>query len=372
MKLNTQTLIRFMEELAPKRLAFDWDNVGLQLGSPQGSVKKILVALDVSPAVLDEAKDEGVDFIVTHHPFIFRPLATLRTDLPLGSMIQKALMDDVRIYAMHTNLDVATGGVNDALAERLCLTATKVLRISGREPYEKIVVFVPQGYEDVVRDAMSAAGAGWIGNYSHCSFQTAGKGTFMPREGSSPFSGQLGKLEHADEVRLETIVSARERNHVVRAMQKAHPYEEVAYDVFPLLNEGKPYGLGRVGQVSQDYTLEQFCAFVKKQLNVSTLRVTGDPQRIIKKVAVCGGAGGDLIHAASFAGANVLVTGDLKYHEAQEATAIGMSVIDAGHDATERVVVPTLSAYLKGKLKENGYNAIVIESAVDTAPWRYI
>ncbi|EEG78741.1 Nif3-like dinuclear metal center hexameric protein [Dethiobacter alkaliphilus] len=371
MQLNAQTLISYLEELAPKRLAFDWDNVGLQLGSPQGTVNKILLTLDVNSAVLQEAKDEGVDFIVTHHPFIFRPVSALRTDLPLGSMIKTALNDNIRIYAAHTNLDVAAGGVNDALAARLGLTDTKVLRISGRQQYEKIVVFVPQGYQDNVRDALSAAGAGWIGNYSHCTFQSQGTGTFMPREGTNPFSGQQGKLEYADELRLETIVPSSMRNRVVRAMKKAHPYEEVAYDVYPLLNEGEPYGLGRVGKLQEACTLQEFASYTKKQLQADTLRITGDYTKTINKVAVCGGAGGDMIHAASFAGADVLVTGDLKYHEAQEAETVGLAIIDAGHDATERVVVPALRTYLEEKLRANGYSTTIMESAVETAPWRY-
>lgn len=372
MQLSAQTLIRYLEELAPKRLAFDWDNVGLQLGNPQNSVKKIMVSLDVDEAVLDEAIAMGADFIVTHHPFIFRPLSTLRTDLPLGKLIARAVVEKISIYAAHTNLDVAAGGVNDALAERLQLTDVAVLRPSGSESLEKITVFVPAGQEDGVRDAMVAAGAGWVGNYSHCTFQTSGTGTFMPREGTKPFLGQQGKLERVNEVRLETIYPVHLRNRVVRAMSKAHPYEEVAYDIYPLANEGKPYGLGRVGRLKEPITLENFCTFVKEKLMVSSLRVSGDLKRTIKKVAVCGGAGGDLIHTASFAGADVLVTGDFKYHEAQDANALGLAVIDAGHDATERVIVPALCTYLRNKLTVDGYDVDVLASTSETVPWQAI
>ena len=371
MPLSVQTLIHHLETLAPKRLAFDWDNVGLQVGSPHGTVNKILVTLDVNDCVLSEAKEMGVDFIVTHHPFIFRPLSAVRTDLPQGAMIERAIKDNIRVYAAHTNLDVAVGGVNDALAERLGLSDAEILRPSGFEELEKVTVFVPRGHEDSVRDAMAAAGAGWIGNYSHCSFQAAGTGTFLPREGTDPYIGSQGELERVEELRLETICPAHLRNRVVTAMQKAHPYEEAAYDIYPLKNAGKPYGLGRVGKIDP-CTLEHFCALVKERLQVSTLRVTGDPERIIQKVAVCGGSGGDLIHAATFAGADVLVTGDLKYHEACDCSAIGLSLIDAGHDATERVIVPVLADWLQKRIVEDGHSADVLCSTLDTAPWRVI
>ncbi|MDW7650637.1 MAG: Nif3-like dinuclear metal center hexameric protein [Bacillota bacterium] len=372
MQLSVQTVIQYLETLAPKHLAFEWDHVGLQVGSLHGTVNKIMVTLDVNACVLNEANEMGVDFIVTHHPFIFRPVSAVRTDLPLGSLIERALKSNIRIYAAHTNLDVAAGGVNDALAAHLGLHDTDILRLSGREELEKIAVFVPLGHEDNVRDALASAGAGWIGNYSHCTFQSAGTGTFIPREGTNPYIGSQGKLERVKEVRLETIYPAHLRNRIVKAMVKAHPYEEAAYDIYPLGNEGKPYGLGRVGKISAPCTLQDFCAFVKEKLLVDSLRVTGDLKKIINKVAVCGGSGGDLIHAASFAGADVLVTGDLKYHEACDCSSLGMALIDAGHDATERVIVPVLTNYLKTKLAENGYNTPVEPSALETAPWNVV
>lgn len=360
----------YLETLAPRRLAFDWDNVGLQVGSLAGHVNKVLVALDVDEHVLSEAKGAGADFIVTHHPFIFHPIQAVRTDLPLGRLIQEALLSGIRIYAAHTNLDVAPGGLNDILAERLGLRETEVLRVAGHDQLEKLAVFVPAGHVDNVREALAAAGAGWIGNYSHCTFQAPGTGTFMPREGTNPFIGTEGKLERIGEVRLETVMKASQRRRVLAAMLKAHPYEEVAYDIYPLLNEGRPYGLGRVGTLEKTATLAEFCNNIKETLGVGSLRVTGEPGRLIKKAAVSGGAGGDMIHAATFAGADVLVTGDVKYHEARDAAAMGLAVIDAGHDATERIVVPFLCSYLKECFRKDGYSVDVIASAVETAPWR--
>jgi dinuclear metal center YbgI/SA1388 family protein len=368
--VQVQTLISYLEELAPKRLAAEWDNVGLQLGSPSDTVAKVLVTLDVDERVLEEARGMGADFIVTHHPFIFRPLSALRTDLPLGKLVAAALTGQVGIFVAHTNLDVAAGGVNDALASRLELQDVDVLRVYGREALEKLVVFIPRGHEEVVRDALASVGAGWIGNYSHCTFQASGIGTFMPREGTNPYLGKQGSLERAEEIRLETIYPATLRNRVIRAMMKAHPYEEVAYDIYPLQNDGKPYGLGRIGSLAEPISLKDFCQHVKTKLGIWSLHVTGPMDQQIKKVAVCGGVGGDLIHAASFAGAHVLVTGDIKYHEARDAQAIGMPVIDAGHDATERVIVPVLCKYLQSKLMLDGHKIEVVASEVETAPWR--
>lgn len=368
MLLQTQTLISYLEELAPKHYAFDWDQVGLQLGSSHGIVKKILVTLDIDEHVLEEAKSEGADFILTHHPFILHPFSAVRTDRPQGRLIATALLAGLRIYAAHTNLDVVNGGVNDALADRLGLTDLEVLQIKGQQSFEKIVVFVPSGHEDKIRDALAAAGAGWIGNYSHCTFQSSGTGTFIPREGAKPYSGQQGILERAAEVRLETIYPAEVREKVVSALLSAHPYEEAAYDLYPLLNAGKAYGLGRIGKLKQPCSLEEFCLAVKEKLGITALRLAGTTRQITK-VAVCGGSGGELVQAALLAGADVLVTGDLKYHQAREAVAMGMTVIDAGHDATEQVIIPVLCDYLRGKLVQEGYGVQVIASLVSIAPW---
>lgn len=368
MLLQAQTLIHYLEELAPKRLAFDWDQVGLQLGSSHGTVRKVLIALDFDERVLAEACSEGADFILIHHPFIFRPLSAVRTDLPQGRLIAAALAAGLRIYASHTNLDMVSGGVNDALADRLGLAEPEVLQTKGTQCFEKIAVFVPDGHEDKIRDALASAGAGWIGSYSHCTFQSPGTGTFIPREGTNPYVGEQGKLERVTEVRLETIYPAELRKRVVSAMLKAHPYEEAAYDLYPLLNAGKPYGLGRVGKLERACTLEEFCAVVKEKLEITELRLTGE-SRQVKKVAVCGGSGGELVQAAQFAGADVLVTGDLKYHQAREAQALGIAVIDAGHDATEQVIVPLLCTYLRNKLAQDGYRVEVLASAVRTTPW---
>jgi len=370
LSVKAEVIIQAVERIAPKNLAMDWDNVGLQIGSYQDKVNKVLIALDLTEAVLAEAKEAGADFIITHHPFIFKPLQAIRTDLMPGKLIKEIILAGIGVYAAHTNLDMANGGVNDALAGCLGLKETKVLRQYGHTALEKIVVFVPKGHEDNVRQAMSAAGAGWIGNYSDCTFQTPGIGTFLPRDGADPFIGETGKLEKAEEIRLETIVPATLRKNVVKAMLKAHPYEEVAYDLYPLLNEGEAYGLGRVGILENPLELPEFCRLVKDKLKISFLRVAGELQRPVQKVAICGGAGSELLESAKFAGADVLLTADVKYHEAQAASEAGVAVIDAGHDATERVIVPVLCAYLREQLENLGQEVEVIASTVETNPWK--
>ncbi len=372
MLLPAGTLINYLEQLAPRRMALEWDNTGLQLGEAGGSVSAVLLSLDVDNRVLAEAVAMEADFIVTHHPLIFRPLKSLRTDQPQGRLIADILAAGIRVYTAHTNLDVAQGGVSDALAAVLGLERSEVIRVTGREDLEKITVFVPCGHEDNVRQAMAAAGAGSIGAYSNCTFQVAGTGTFMPQAGTNPFIGEQGKLERVEEVRIETIMPAVKRRSVVQAIKKAHPYEEVAYDIYPLQNEGSAHGLGRIGKIKEPCSLEEYCRHVKDKLKPGQLRVTGDRGQRITKVAVCGGAGADLIHAAAFAGADVLVTGDLKYHEAREAASIGLAVIDAGHDATERVIIPSLQAYLEKRIKADGYKTRVSSSTTETAPWWFL
>ncbi|NLN06674.1 MAG: Nif3-like dinuclear metal center hexameric protein [Firmicutes bacterium] len=371
MPVSVQTAINLLEKLAPKKLAYEWDNAGLQLGSLQGDTSAIYVTLDVTEQTLAEAESLGARLVISHHPLFFKPLKAVRTDLPAGRIVQKALAAKITIYAAHTNLDLAKGGVNDALAARLGLAETTVLRRDGQHELEKLVVFVPRGYEDDVHRAMSAAGAGWIGQYSHCSFQVPGTGTFLPREGAKPFLGEEGKLEKAAEIRLETIVPSGLRKRVIRAMLDAHPYEEVAYDIYPLRNDGEAYGLGRIGILQQPCSLPDFCQFVKDRLQIPFLRVAGSTDRLVRKVAVCGGTGSELLQAAAFAGADVLVTSDVKYHEAQEAWTTGVAVIDAGHDATERVIVPVLRDYLQEQLQTAGHHDVkVFASTIETSPWQ--
>jgi dinuclear metal center YbgI/SA1388 family protein len=366
-----QTVIQLFEEWAPKHIAMADDKIGLQLGTLQKDITGVLVALDVTDAVVDEAIRLGANLILAHHAIIFRPLAHLQTDTPAGRLYAKLIKHDIAVYIAHTNLDVAAGGVNDMLAKALGLEATGHLEDVHTEKLKKLVVFVPETHHEAVLQALFQAGAGWIGNYSHCSFNIPGTGTFLPQEGAQPFIGESGKLERAQEIRVETIVPESTERRVVQAMLKAHPYEEVAYDLYPMDLKGRTLGLGRVGKLAEPVTLGSFAAAVKERLDLPAVRVVGDLQKQVRKVAVLGGSGGRYVRHAQFAGAEVLVTGDIDYHTAHDAAAAGMCIIDAGHNI-EKIMKLGVSDVLRGKLAERGYATPVAPSAVSTEVFQFV
>ena len=345
MSVKCQVIIDAMERLAPKYLAESWDNVGLLLGSPAQRITKLLITLDVTQAVVTQAVQDDIDMIITHHPILFKAVNNIRTDLPQGQLVASLLKANIVVYAAHTNLDIATGGVNDILAAKLNLQDAQPLAVSYTEKMCKLVVFVPRSHMEVVRRAISEAGAGHVGNYSHCTFSSNGTGSFLPLDGAQPFIGENGVMEYVEEARLETIMPEKISRRVLKAMLNVHPYEEVAYDLYPLLNSGHSLGLGRVGKLIAPMPLTEFITQVKVALGIKYVNVAGS-HNIVKKVAVCGGSGAGFINKAAFAGADVFITGDVKYHEAQDALAAGIVVIDAGHFATEQPVVPALAEYL--------------------------
>nr|WP_237690737.1 Nif3-like dinuclear metal center hexameric protein [Paenibacillus caui] len=354
-----------MEQLAPKHVAMEGDKIGLQLGTLQKEIKQVLVALDVNDEVVEEAIRLGADLIIAHHAIIFRPLAQIATDTPAGRLYEKLIKHDIAVYISHTNLDVTEGGMNDWMAEALGIDGSDSLEDVHTDKLFKLVVFVPKDHHRKVLDAVLNAGAGWIGNYSHCSFNIEGYGTFKPGEGTDPYIGEPGKLELAQEMRIETIVPNSIRNKVIQAMLKNHPYEEVAYDLYPVDLKGRTFGLGRVGKLKEPVTLGAFAERVKQELDVPFVRVVGDPDKIIRKAAVIGGSGGKYWRSAQFRGADVLVTGDVDYHTAQDALAAGISFIDPGHNA-EKIMKRKVADWLAGKLAEQKSDTKVTASEVNT------
>ena len=349
-KIKAKEVIDLIEQMAPLSLAETWDNSGWQTGDPQQSVRRVVVALDFTREVLIVAEREKAELIIPHHPFIFKPLRALRYDQPAGALLRDLVQAGISLYSAHTNLDNAATGVSQVLANKLGLQETQVLGISQREKLIKLVVFIPAGHEDAVRQAVSAAGAGWIGNYSHCTFQTEGTGTFLPLKGAAPYLGRTGQLEKAAEYRLETVVPERLVKPVVQAMLTAHPYEEVAYDLYPLQLAGPGYGPGRIGKLANPGKLSSLAEQVKSVLQLPILRTYGHPGQWIERAAVCGGSGAFLIPEAAAQGAQVLITGDVKYHEVQEAHDLGLAVIEAGHGPTEFPAIECLTAYLQEKM----------------------
>ncbi|GAE89092.1 Nif3-like dinuclear metal center hexameric protein [Acetivibrio straminisolvens] len=366
MSIKAREIIKYMEELAPKSLAEDYDNVGLLVGNRESLIERILVCLDVNSKTVDEAISKKADLIISHHPVIFKGIKRINEDDPKGSIIYRLIKNDIGVYSAHTNLDVAHGGVNNYLSSLLGLTDISNLKDYKAEKLYKIVVFVPHDNVDAVRDAMSRVGAGWIGNYSDCSFMTAGTGTFRPLEGTNPYIGATGNLEKVDEYRLETVVSQKDLKKAIEAMIKVHPYEEVAYDIYPLEINGKQYGMGNVGVLESPKSLEEFIAVVKEKLNVKNVRVIGGIGKKIGKVAVfCGSFDREVMEAAK-SKADVLVTGDVKYHDAMDMLEMGMCVIDAGHFNTERIIADRLVELIK----ENFPQVEVMKSNLEEDPFK--
>jgi len=366
-----QSVIQLMEELAPKHYAVADDKIGLQLGTLNKEIHNVLVALDVTDEVADEAIRRGANLIIAHHAIIFRPLSHLQTDSPAGRLYEKLIKHDIAVYIAHTNLDVAEGGVNDMMAEALGLTGLSPLEDIHTDRLKKLVVFIPEDHLEKVREALFHAGAGWIGQYSHCSFNIEGVGTFLPEAGSEPFIGKQGKLEQVKELRLETVIPQSIERKAIQAMLKAHPYEEVAYDLYPLDLKGRSFGLGRVGKLNEAISLKELCERVKEAYNVPFVRLVGDPSRSVRKVAVLGGSGSRYVRHALFAGADVLITGDIDYHTAQDALAAGLAIIDPGHNV-EKIMKQGVADYLQRKLRDKKYATQAFASQIDTEPFRFV
>lgn len=369
-KVNGHEIIELFEQFSPKGYAVDGDKVGLQIGRLNKPIQNVMITLDVLENVVDEAIEKNVDLIIAHHPPIFRPLQKLVTDTPQGRMLEKIIKHDIAVYAAHTNLDVAPGGVNDLLAEALGLQNIELLAPTYEEKLKKLVVFVPKKHSEQVRNALGLAGAGAIGNYSYCSFTSEGTGNFLPGENTNPFIGNTGELETVQEERIETIFPASLEKRVLSAMLKAHPYEEVAYDIYPLANKGPELGLGRVGSIGE-MTLKEFADQVKQVFGLSGVRVVGDLNSKVKKVAVLGGDGNKYWSQAKFKGADVFVTGDLYYHVAHDAMLAGLNIIDPGHHV-EAVMKQGVTNILIKKCTEKGYSVNVFPSELSTDPFQFL
>ncbi|WP_413308722.1 Nif3-like dinuclear metal center hexameric protein [Bacillus sp. 1P10SD] len=367
---NGHEIIQLFEQFSPKSFAMEGDKIGLQIGRLNKKIERIMIALDVLENVIDEAIEKNVQLIIAHHPIIFRPLKNVLTDTTQGRMVEKLLKHDIAVYAAHTNLDVAKGGVNDLLAAALELQEPEVLVPTFDTKLKKLVVFVPVSHAEEIRKVLGKAGAGYIGKYSHCTFSTSGTGRFLPGENTNPFVGQPGQLEEVDEIRIETIVPEPLLKKVITAMIKAHPYEEVAYDVYPTENKGEVLGLGRIGKISE-MTLGEFAEKVKTAFDVQQVRIVGDLNTKVRKVAVLGGDGNKYFMNAKFKGADVYVTGDIYYHTAHDAMMHGLNMIDPGHNV-EKVMKKGLTAALQKMCSEEGYEVEIFPSVVNTDPFQFI
>ncbi|GMT46217.1 MAG: GTP cyclohydrolase 1 type 2 [bacterium] len=344
--MKIKELSRYLENFAPLALQESYDNSGLLIGSPEKEVEKALITLDVTHEVMDEAIALGFGLIIAHHPLIFKGLKRLRGGNLVEDLVIKAVKNDVAIYAIHTNLDNVVEGVNARLALQLGLKDTKILLPAGK--LKKLVVFCPESHADVIREAVLNAGAGYIGNYSHCSYATAGEGSFKALEGTHPFVGKQGEIHFEKEVRLEAIVSDNFLDVVLQAMLAVHPYEEVAYDIYALENTGVNTGAGMIGELPEAMASADFLQRVKNRLGAQTLRHGKLIGKKVKKVAVSGGSGSFLMGKAFASGADAFVTADLKYHDFFHYQN-QMILIDAGHYETEQFTKDLLFELLTKK-----------------------
>jgi dinuclear metal center YbgI/SA1388 family protein len=356
----------FFEEWAPRWTAWERDNVGVQIGRRSRKVSNLLIALDVTPEIIEEAVAGKADLIVTHHPLLFRPPSSISDSDPVGRMVLSLAEKRIALFSAHTNLDSAAGGVSFTLARTLGIAKPAFL-VSLKDTLVKIAVFVPAKHADAVAAAMAKSGAGIIGEYQSCSFQVSGKGTFLGSERSTPTIGKPLQLEEVDEVRVEMIVPRACVTSVVAAMKSAHPYEEVAYDLYTLENRNPNVGMGAIGNLSKPTTVRLFLTHVKKALHASSLRFSGSLSQTVKRVAVCGGSGFQLLEDAIRAKADVYVTADIRYHGFQAANG-RIALVDAGHYETEHVVLNSIADRLRSWAKTKGEKLVVTVSKQSTNP----
>jgi dinuclear metal center YbgI/SA1388 family protein len=358
--MKIKELLSILEEVAPLSLQEPYDNSGLIVGDPNAVIQKVLVCLDVTEAVVDEAVRNNCGLIVSHHPIIFKGLKSLVPRGYVERTVIQAIRHDVAIASMHTNLDNSPIGVNKRIADKLDLIETTIL-----EPKEgllrKIITYVPQNKADTVRQAMFEAGAGSIGNYDSCSFNVVGEGTFKANSFAKPFVGQQDKLHTETEMRIEVVVPHFYVNKVIEALLKSHPYEEVAYDVYSLENSWRNAGSGMVGFLKQPMHEKDFLDLVRSTFDVPVLRHSPFLNKIIHKVAVCGGSGAFLLPTAKRANAEAFITADIKYHDFFDADK-ALFMVDAGHFETEQFTKELIADILRKKIP----NFAVLFSEVNT------
>lgn len=335
-----------LEQFAPLRLAESWDNVGLICGNPGASCARIMTCLTVTPETADEAIAEGASLVVSHHPVLFRPVKSLRADRQETSSVYSLVRSGIAIYSPHTAFDNTSGGINDLLAQCVGLEEVSPLDPTKHEPQAKVVVFCPRTDQAQVLAAAFAAGAGHIGAYSECSFAAPGVGTFLGDETANPTIGQRGRREQVRERRVELICPLSGLDGVLAAIRAAHSYEEPAIDVYPLVPQTTGPGTGRLGRLPASETLASLASRCAAKLNAFGLQYCGNPERLVSRVAVACGAGDDFVAVAARRQADLLLTGEIRYHRALEAQTLGLAIIAAGHHATERPGVEQLARNL--------------------------
>lgn len=355
----------FLESAAPLSLQESYDNAGLLTGNSNWECTGIITTLDATEAVVQEAINKKYNLIVAHHPVIFGGLKKLNGKNYVEQTVITALKHDIAIYAIHTNLDNVLNGVNAAIADKIGLINRSTLQPKSGT-LKKLFTFVPVDHAEKVRSAIFAAGGGHISNYSECSFNSAGQGTFKPGQGTHPFSGIVGARQTEEEIKMEMIFPAWQQKQILAAMILAHPYEEVAYDIVALENQNQSVGSGMLGDLPENITETGFLELLKERFKISVIRHTPLLGNMVRRVAICGGAGSFLTNAAVAAGADFYVTGDVKYHEFFDANS-RLVLADIGHYESEQFTTDLLFDLLSQKFP----TFAIQKTGVNTNPVHY-
>ncbi|QCB93353.1 Nif3-like dinuclear metal center hexameric protein [Cellulomonas shaoxiangyii] len=374
-------VVAALERRYPPRTAESWDAVGLTAGDPAAPVRRVLLAVDPVAAVVDEALAWDADLLLTHHPLYLRGVHSVAATTYKGALVHRLVRGGCALYTAHTNADAARGGVAEALADALGVVDTVPLVPVPAPALDKVVVFVPADHADALVDALASAGAGVLGDYERAAWTTTGEGTFTPLEGAAPAIGAVGRREHVRETRVEMVAPRTDRSRVLAALRAAHPYEEPAYDVLELAPEPGPTGLGRVGSLREPVTLAAFAAAVAGAVPATAqgVRYAGDPDMLVRRVAVLGGSGDSLFDAVRAADVDAYVTADLRHHpasEQQERAAFEAgggaprpALVDLAHSASEWPWLVRAAAGLVADLQAQGTTVETRVSTLRTDPW---
>ncbi|MDF2455948.1 MAG: hypothetical protein K0R51_1941 [Cytophagaceae bacterium] len=365
LSMRIQDIIQQLEQWAPKSFQESYDNCGIQAGNGSHELTGVLISLDVTEKVIDEAIQRQCNLIVSHHPLLFKGVKSITGKNDIERCLIKAIKHDITLYAIHTNLDHVPNGVNYKICQLLELTHLHTLAPKSGL-LSKLVTYVPMEDKENVLTALFAAGAGEIGNYSSCAFRTVGIGSFKPNTSAKPVIGEINKLEQVEETKIETIFPTHLQASIVSALKKAHPYEEVAFDIFALQNDWETIGAGMYGMLPKPMTINEFNSHLKVKMNLKTFKYTSSFQGKIEKVAVCGGSGSFLLKNALSIGAQAFVTADFKYHEFFDAED-KILVADIGHYESEVYTKDLIYDYLKEKFS----NIAVLISEINTNPIHY-
>ncbi|MCK4661270.1 MAG: Nif3-like dinuclear metal center hexameric protein [Bacteroidales bacterium] len=364
--MKIKDIVNFLEDIAPLSLQEEYDNSGLITGNNENNVNAVLLAIDVTEEVIDEAISIGADMIISHHPVIFSGIKKLTGGNYVERIIIKAIKNNIAIYAAHTNFDSISDGVNSRICDKLELINTKILS-SSQGKLKKLVTFIPVKYIDKVRDAIFEAGAGMIGKYDKCSFNVVGDGTFRASENSTPFIGDIGKIHDEKEIRFETVFPEYLKSKIINVLINTHPYEEVAYDIYPLENNYNKIGMGMIGELQNKVDTKEFLFQVKNIFNTEFIKHTKIIKNKIKKIAVCGGSGSFLLKNAIKKGADIFISADFKYHQFFDSEN-KIIIVDIGHYESEQFTKDIFYEILTKKFPKFAFHL----TKINTNPIKYL